>query len=65
MHLSHTLDYVIVLKGELTLVLDEDEVLLRPFDVIIQRATNHAWVNYGVEPALCAAVLIDWPHAVG
>jgi hypothetical protein len=59
MHLSHTLDYVVVLKGELKLLLDEGEVLLKPYDVVIQRATNHAWVNLTDEPALCAAVLID------
>jgi len=39
--------------------LDEDEVELKPFDVVIQRGTNHAWVNKGSKPALLAAILID------
>ena len=41
------------------LLLDEDEVKLKPFDVVVQRGTNHAWVNLGEEPALLIAVLID------
>jgi hypothetical protein len=40
-------------------MLDEGEVHLKPFDVVIQRGTNHAWVNRGTEPAILAAVLID------
>ena len=47
------------LKGDVTLLLDEDEVRLKPFDVVVQRGTNHAWVNNGDEPALLIAVLID------
>jgi len=39
--------------------LDQDEVELQPFDVVVQRGTNHAWVNHGSEPALLIAVLID------
>ena len=49
----------ILLKGDVTLVLDEEEVDLKPFDVVVQRGTNHAWVNNGKEPALLIAVLID------
>ena len=40
-------------------LLDEDEVRLKPFNVVVQRGTNHAWVNNGNEPALLIAVLID------
>jgi len=47
------------LKGEVTLLLDQDEVELQPFDVVVQRGTNHAWVNHGSVPALLIAVLID------
>ena len=43
----------------MTLLLDDDEVMLKPFDVVVQRGTNHAWVNNGTEPALFIAVLID------
>ncbi|MDC3209035.1 cupin domain-containing protein, partial [SAR86 cluster bacterium] len=52
-------DYIILLKGEVTLILDEEEVALKPFDVVVQRGTNHAWANNGSEPALLIAVLID------
>jgi len=59
MHLTRTVDYIILLSGEVTLLLDEDERDLKPFDVVVQRATNHAWINKGKEPALLIAVLID------
>ena len=59
MHTTRTIDYVILLSGELTLLLDRGEVNLKPFDVVVQRGTNHAWVNKGKEPAVLAAVLID------
>jgi len=59
MHKTKTIDYIILLKGDVTLILDEDEVKIKPFDVVVQRGTNHAWVNNGTEPALLIAVLID------
>ena len=59
MHETDTIDYIILLKGDVTLILDEEEVKLKPHDVVVQRATNHAWVNNGSEPALLIAVLID------
>lgn len=59
MHKTRTVDYVILLSGEVTLLLDKGEVDLKPFDVVVQRGTNHAWVNKGKEPALIAAVLVD------
>ena len=59
MHQTKTVDYIILLSGELTLLLDEDERDLKPFDVVVQRGTNHAWINKGTEPALLVAVLID------
>ena len=59
MHKTKTIDYIILLKGDVTLLLDDDEVQLKPFDVVVQRGTNHAWVNNGKEPALFIAVLID------
>ena len=59
MHKTETIDYIILLKGEVTLLLDEEEVDLKPFDVVVQRGTNHAWVCKGQEPALFIAVLID------
>lgn len=59
MHLTSTIDYIILLQGKVTLLLDEDETELNPFDVVVQRQTNHAWINHGNEPALLMAVLID------
>ena len=53
------MDYIILLKGDVTLILDEEEIDLEPFDVVVQRGTNHAWVNNGTDPALLIAVLVD------
>jgi hypothetical protein len=49
----------VLLQGEVTALLDVGEVHMKPFDVLIQRGTNHGWVNYGSEPALLVAVLVD------
>ena len=59
MHATRTVDYVVLLSGRVTLLLDKGEVELKPFDVVVQRGTNHGWVNRGTELALFAAVLID------
>jgi hypothetical protein len=59
MHRTETVDYIILLKGEVTMLRDIGEVAMKPFDVLVQRGTNHGWVNYGDEPALLVAVLID------
>jgi mannose-6-phosphate isomerase-like protein (cupin superfamily) len=59
MHKTSTVDYVVLLSGEVTMLLDKGEVNLRPFDVVVQRGTSHAWVNKGKEPAVLAAVLVD------
>jgi hypothetical protein len=65
MHQSKTTDYIILLKGQITLVLDNEEVDLQPFDVVVQRGTNHAWVNRGTEDALLMAVLVDADSSPG
>jgi len=59
MHKTETIDYIILLKGDVTLILDQEEVDIKPFDVVVQRGTNHGWVNNGSDPALLIAVLID------
>lgn len=59
MHKTQTLDYVVLLEGEVTLILDEEEVPLKPYDVVVQRGTSHAWRNDGKSPALLLAVLLD------
>lgn len=59
MHQSPTTDYIILLSGEITLVLEKEERTLKPFDCVVQRGTNHAWVNRGKENALLMAVLVS------
>jgi mannose-6-phosphate isomerase-like protein (cupin superfamily) len=59
MHTTSTIDYVVVLSGDVTLLLDEGEVELKPFDAVIQRGTNHYWLNYGNRPAMLMGVLLD------
>jgi mannose-6-phosphate isomerase-like protein (cupin superfamily) len=59
MHRTRTIDYAIVLSGEITAVLDEGEVLLKAGDVLVQRGTSHAWSNRSDRPARIAFVLID------
>ncbi len=61
-HTTPTKDYVIVLSGELCLELDEGQVRLRAGDIVVQRATRHAWHNRGTEPCAFAAVLISSPN---
>ena len=57
-HATDTIDYGIVLSGEIWMELDEGEVHLRTGDVVIQRSTLHNWVNRGTEPCTIAFVLI-------
>ena len=59
MHRTRTLDYAIVLSGEIYAVLDEGEVLLKAGDVLVQRGTNHAWSNRSARPCRIAFVLVD------
>jgi mannose-6-phosphate isomerase-like protein (cupin superfamily) len=59
MHVTDTIDYVAVIRGEITLVLEDGEQVLRPGDVVVDRGVPHAWENRGVEPAVIVAVLID------
>ena len=65
-HRTDSVDYAIVLSGEIDLWLDDekDDVRLKAGDVVIQRGTNHAWVNHGAEPCRIAFVLIDAKPAV-
>jgi len=59
MHRTKTIDYAIILSGEIYAVLDEAEVLLKAGDVLVQRGTNHAWSNRSDQPCRIAFVLID------
>jgi hypothetical protein len=58
-HKTNSIDYAIVLSGEIYALMDEGEVLLKAGDVLIQRGTNHAWSNRTDAPAYLAFVLID------
>jgi mannose-6-phosphate isomerase-like protein (cupin superfamily) len=58
-HKTNSVDYAIVLSGEIHALMDEGEVLLKAGDVLIQRGTNHAWSNRTNQPAYVAFVLID------
>lgn len=59
MHTTRTIDYMVVLEGEVTLLLDEGEVTLHKYDTVVQRGTAHHWENRGAEPARLAFVLLD------
>jgi uncharacterized cupin superfamily protein len=54
MQKTGALDFCIVMEGEVILVLDTEEVVLRQGDVVIQRGTNHAWNNRSGRPAVVA-----------
>ena len=59
MHRTETVDYAIVLEGEIVAMLDDSETVLRAGDILIQRGTNHSWVNRSGKPARICFVLID------
>ena len=59
MHVTQTIDYAIVLRGEIVAIMDEDETLMRAGDILVQRGTNHAWANRSTEITRVAFVLID------
>ncbi|KAI9031073.1 cupin 2 conserved barrel domain protein [Hyaloraphidium curvatum] len=61
MHRTRTVDYAIMLEGELVAIMDEGETVLKAGDVLVQRGTNHAWANRSGRPARIAFVLIDAP----
>lgn len=59
MHKTNSLDYLVVISGEMTMEMEEGSTHLRQGDCIVQRGTNHAWVNTSDKPCLIAAILID------
>jgi mannose-6-phosphate isomerase-like protein (cupin superfamily) len=59
MHRTRTVDYAIVMSGEIDMLLDDSEIHLKAGDVLVQQGTNHAWVNRSNEPCRIAFVLID------
>ncbi len=58
-HRTRSIDYAIVLEGEIDMLLDDSEVHLRAGDILVQQGTNHAWVNNGTVTCRIAFVLID------
>ena len=59
MHRTESVDYALILSGEITMLLDDEEVLLKAGDVVVQCGTNHAWSNRSKAPFLVAFILID------
>jgi mannose-6-phosphate isomerase-like protein (cupin superfamily) len=59
MHRTRSLDYALIMSGEIDMLLDEGEVHLKAGDVIVQQATNHAWVNRSGKPCRVAFILMD------
>ena len=59
MHRTRSLDYAIIMSGEIDMLLDEGEVHLKAGDVVVQQATNHAWVNRSGKPCRIAFILMD------
>ncbi|HEV3008108.1 MAG TPA: cupin domain-containing protein [Burkholderiales bacterium] len=59
MHKTSTVDYIIVLKGEIHAIMETGEKLLRAGDILVQRGTNHSWSVRGSEPCIVAAVLVS------
>jgi mannose-6-phosphate isomerase-like protein (cupin superfamily) len=59
MHRTQTVDYIIVLKGEIYAIMETGEKLLKAGDILIQRGTNHSWSVRTAEPCIIAAVLVN------
>jgi mannose-6-phosphate isomerase-like protein (cupin superfamily) len=59
MHRTRTVDYAMVLSGEMDMMLDAETIHLKPGDVVVQQATNHAWLNHGKEPCRIVFVMMD------
>ena len=56
-HRIQSIDYAVIMSGELTMRLDQGEIILREGDVLVQRGTIHDWVNDGTEPCIVAFIL--------
>lgn len=59
MHRTATIDYAIILSGQIDMLLDDTEVHLQAGDTVVQRGTNHAWVNRGDQPCRIAFILVS------
>lgn len=61
MHATDTIDYLVIISGQVTLVLEEGEVTLGPGDLVVDRGVMHAWRNDGAVP--CVAAVVNLPAA--
>ena len=59
MHRTRSIDYAVIMSGEIDMLLDDGEVHFKAGDVLVQQGTNHAWVNRGSEVCRIAFILID------
>jgi uncharacterized cupin superfamily protein len=59
MHRTRSIDYAVVMEGEIDMLLEDSEVHLAAGDVLVQQGNDHAWVNRGSKPCRIAFVLID------
>ena len=58
-HRTDSIDYAVVMSGEIDMELDDSVVHLKAGDVLVQRGTVHNWVNRSTEPCVIAFILID------
>ena len=59
MHRTRTVDYAIIMSGEIDMMMDDSVVHLKAGDVVVQQATNHAWINHSKAPCRVAFILMD------
>jgi mannose-6-phosphate isomerase-like protein (cupin superfamily) len=64
MHRTRTVDYAVVLSGEIDMMLDDSVVHIKAGDVVVQQATNHAWINRGTQPCRMLFRAGGFPAAV-
>ena len=65
MHFTKTIDIFIVISGQIKLILDESDTILKSGDSVIQRGTNHGWEVVGDEPCVFAAILLSADNIAG
>jgi len=65
MHKTATVDYIIVLKGQIYAIMEKGETLLKEGDILIQRGTNHSWSVRGKKPCVVAAILVSAKPVAG
>ena len=65
MHRTESVDYGVVIAGEIMLILDKGETLLKQGDLVVQRGTNHAWANRSNKPCRMLFMLVDGRFETG